>query len=56
MNAGAPELGFRDVRAIVKASALQRLGKPLLLTYLALAAFGGAVVAASVGAMWLEPR
>lgn len=56
METGAPELGFRDVRAIVKASALQRLGKPLLLTDLALGACGGAVVAASVLAMWLEPR
>ena len=43
--------GWSDAWAIVKTSALQRLGKPLLLTYLALGAFGLAVLAASVLAM-----
>ena len=56
MNAGTPQLGLRDIWAVVKASALQRLGKPLLLTYLVLGAFGVAVVAASVLAMWIGPR
>jgi hypothetical protein len=56
MNTGAPQLGLADVLAVVKTSAVQRLGRPLLLTYLALGVFGLAVVAASVLAMWIGPR
>jgi hypothetical protein len=56
MNAGTPQLGLCDIWAVVKASALQRLGKPLLLTYLALGVFGVAVIAALVLAMWIGPR
>lgn len=56
MNAGTPQLGLRGIWAVVKVSALQRLGKPLLLTYLVLGAFGVTVVAASVLAMWIGPR
>ncbi len=52
----SPTVGWRDVWAVVRASALRRLGKPLLLTYLGLAMFGVAVVVASVTAMWLGHR
>jgi hypothetical protein len=41
-------VGWRDVLAVVKTSAIQRLGMPLLLTYLVLALFGIAVVAVSL--------
>lgn len=40
-----------SVWQVVKASALNRLGKPLLLTYLALLVFGVVVVLASLLAM-----
>jgi hypothetical protein len=44
------------VGELIKASALRRLGTPLLLTYLALAVFGAAAVTASVAIMWMRPR
>ena len=37
-------IGWRDVWAVVKASAERRLGKPLLRAYLLLAVFGVVVV------------
>jgi hypothetical protein len=44
-------IGSREVWGVVKASALHRLGKPILVWYAALFAFGLIVVAASVVAM-----
>jgi hypothetical protein len=44
-----------DVWLVVKASALKRLGKPLLLAYLGLAVMGALGVAASVLMMRLAP-
>jgi hypothetical protein len=52
----APQVRWSDLWAVVRTSAVQRLGKPLLLAYLGLALFGGSVVAASVLAMWIGPR
>jgi len=52
----APQVRWSDLWAVVRTSAVQRLGKPLLLAYLGLAVFGGSVVAASVLAMWIGPR
>lgn len=46
----SPARQFWDV---VKASALRRLGKPLLLTYLALLVFGVLIVLGSLLAMWI---
>lgn len=40
-------IGWRDVWAIVRASAEKRLGRPLLVAYLVLAIFGVVVVAVS---------
>ena len=40
---------------VIKASALHRLGKPLLLTYLALLVFGALVVVGSVAWMRFGP-
>lgn len=48
----SPARGFWEV---VKASALRRLGKPLLLTYLALLVFGVLVVLGSVALMRFGP-
>jgi hypothetical protein len=41
-------VGWRDVWAVIKTSAEERLGRPLLVAYLVLAIFGIAVVAVSV--------
>lgn len=49
-NAPSPSLA-RQFWSVVKASALHRLGKPLLLTYLALLVFGVVVVLVSVAWM-----
>ena len=46
-------VGWRDVWTIVKESAERRLGKPLLLLYLALAIVGAIGVAVSLLAMRL---
>jgi hypothetical protein len=56
MSAGTRQIGLRDIWVVVKVSSLQRLGKPLLLTYLVLGGFGVAVVAASVLALWIGRR
>jgi hypothetical protein len=42
---------WRDVWIVVKTSALRRLGRPLLVAYLALAIFGIAVVGVAVVVM-----
>ena len=49
MNAPSPA---RRAWEVTKASALHRLGKPLLLTYLALLVFGVLVVLGSLLVMW----
>ena len=41
-------VGWSDVWSVVKASALHRLGKPLLVAYALLAVFGLVVVAVSL--------
>jgi hypothetical protein len=46
-------VGWRDVWAVVKASAERRIGKPLLVMYLVLALVGSIGVAASLLAMRL---
>jgi hypothetical protein len=46
-------IGWRDVWAVVKASAERRLGKPLLRAYLFLAVFGIVVVAGCIVIMHL---
>ena len=51
MTEERPTVGWRDVWAVVKASAVRRLGKSLLLAYLVLALVGIAVVAVSVVVM-----
>jgi hypothetical protein len=43
-----------DLWRVVRASALRRLGKPLLLTYLALAVFGIVVILGSIVLMRLD--
>jgi hypothetical protein len=47
---------LRDVWAVVKRSAVHRLGRPLLLAYLALAMLGLAVVAVFIVAMRIGPQ
>jgi hypothetical protein len=44
-------VGWRDVGAVVKASAQKRLGRPLLVAYLVLAIVGAIGVVASILAM-----
>jgi hypothetical protein len=46
-------IGWRDVLAVVKASAERRLGKPLLMAYLFLALFGTVVVVVCIVIMHL---
>jgi hypothetical protein len=46
--------GWRDVGAVVKASVLRRLGKPLLRWYAVLLVIGVIVVGASVFVMHCE--
>ena len=46
-------IGWRDVWAVVKASAERRLGKPLLMAYLFLALFGIVVVLVCIAVMHL---
>jgi hypothetical protein len=46
-------IGWRDVWAVVKASAERRLGKPLLMAYLFLALFGTVVVVVCIVIMHL---
>jgi hypothetical protein len=46
-------IGWRDVWAVIKASADRRLGKPLLKAYMLLAVVGIVVVAVSVVIMHL---
>jgi hypothetical protein len=46
-------VGWRDVWAVVRASAEKRLGRPLLMAYLMLALVGIAVVAGAVFVMRL---
>ena len=41
-------IGWRDVWAVIKASAERRLGKPLLCAYLFLAIFGIVVIAVCI--------
>lgn len=50
MELGRPA-GWADVWAVVKASALKRIGKPLLVLYAGLAVFGLVAVALSILAM-----
>ena len=46
-------IGWRDVWAVIKASAERRLGRPLLKTYLLLALFGIVVVGVCIVVMHL---
>lgn len=48
-------VGLRDVWTVVRTSAEKRLGKPLLRTYLLLALFGVAIVAACIVVPWSLP-
>jgi len=50
-----PKIYLRDVAAIVKASATNRIGTPLLKLWAALFAVGAFVVAASIAWMYCGP-